>query len=203
MKLSSRERQRQIMEVSLGIIKDGGIQSLTIKTISAKIGISEQAIYRHFESKHHILISIIDYFEECFKEVFKKPERPVSPLEQIKLMTSAHLQYFAGHPAVAAVIFSEEIFQNHSELAAAVRKSLDKRVENLTTLIDKGQQNGEINNAISAENLALVLLGTMRLLITRWRLSGFTFDVEEKGKTIVADVLTLLHQQNHTKLKTG
>ena len=58
------ERQQQIIEESIKIIDDKGIQGLTIKNLSKAIGISEPGIYRHFESKTEILLSILNNFKE-------------------------------------------------------------------------------------------------------------------------------------------
>ena len=43
----------------LEIIAERGIQSLTIKNPSKKIGLVEPSINRHYESKTHILIAIL------------------------------------------------------------------------------------------------------------------------------------------------
>ena len=58
------ERQNQIIQASLDLIANSGIHGLTIKNISKKIGISEPAIYRHFESKTDILLGIISKIKE-------------------------------------------------------------------------------------------------------------------------------------------
>ncbi|MCD4664213.1 MAG: TetR/AcrR family transcriptional regulator, partial [Bacteroidales bacterium] len=42
------DRQQQIIEESIKIIDEKGIQGLTIKNLSKAIGISEPGIYRHF-----------------------------------------------------------------------------------------------------------------------------------------------------------
>ncbi len=192
MKLNTEERQKQIIETSLNIIMNGGIQRLTIKTIASEIGISEQAIYRHFDNKLHILISIIQYFNDGLENVLDHQKDPKPPIEQIMNMTAAHLHYFTENPAVATVIFSEEIFRNEPTLSEAVKEALNDRIENLTKIITKAQLLGEIGNNQSAENLAHILLGSMRLLITRWRLDNFSFDLEEKGRQIVNDLLSLI-----------
>jgi len=49
------DRQIEIINKSIDIIATKGIQGLTIKNLSKEIGISEPAIYRHFESKTDIL----------------------------------------------------------------------------------------------------------------------------------------------------
>ena len=40
------ERQKEIINASLELIAESGIQSLTIKNLSKKIGLVESAIYR-------------------------------------------------------------------------------------------------------------------------------------------------------------
>jgi AcrR family transcriptional regulator len=43
------DRQKEIIEVSLALIAENGIQGLTIKNLAKRIGFSESAIYRHYE----------------------------------------------------------------------------------------------------------------------------------------------------------
>jgi len=43
---------------------------LTIKNLAKKIGITEPAIYRHFDSKIHILITILDLFKKNNELIF-------------------------------------------------------------------------------------------------------------------------------------
>ncbi|MBL6964026.1 MAG: helix-turn-helix transcriptional regulator, partial [Candidatus Marinimicrobia bacterium] len=50
------ERQDQIIQESIQLIAEKGIQGLTIKNISKAIGITEPAIYRHFDSKNDIIL---------------------------------------------------------------------------------------------------------------------------------------------------
>ena len=50
------DRQNQIIQESIQLIAQKGIQGLTIKNISKAIGFSEPAIYRHFENKNDIYV---------------------------------------------------------------------------------------------------------------------------------------------------
>ena len=47
------ERQQEIIDVALKLINNRGIQGLTMKNLSREIGVSEPAIYRHFETQKH------------------------------------------------------------------------------------------------------------------------------------------------------
>jgi AcrR family transcriptional regulator len=192
-RLNTRERQKQIINASIEIIKDRGIQNLTMQKIAERIGITEQAVYRHFSSKLEILIAIVRYFDVCCSDIDCPglSEEALCAVRKIERMGQNHLNYFHNHPAVATVIFSEEIFQNEKELAEVVTSALERRLNKMARLIEKGQVNGEFNNWISAEHMAHMLLGSMRLLITRWRLANFSFDIRESGEKLISDILSL------------
>jgi AcrR family transcriptional regulator len=66
------ERQQEIIDVALDLISQKGIQGLTMKNLSKEIGISEPAIYRHFENKIEILLAVLDLFRDSTREIFEK-----------------------------------------------------------------------------------------------------------------------------------
>ena len=57
------DKQKQIVEAAIELISEKSIQGLTIKNLSQKIGLTEGAIYRHFESKLDILLTILYSFQ--------------------------------------------------------------------------------------------------------------------------------------------
>lgn len=111
------ERQLQILEASLDLIHRKGIQGLTIKNLSKVIGISEPAIYRHFDSKVDILIAILNSFQDRIyrMEQLIKDDK-TNELQKIVTIFSSHFKEFNSTPALASVIFSEEIFTNETVL---------------------------------------------------------------------------------------
>ncbi len=191
-KLDTKTRRKQILEVSLELIKDGGIQNLTMKKISRKVGISEQAIYRHYENKFAILCSIISYFNDHFESVFKQISKIEDTSDRINSLIDIHLEYFEANPATAAVIFSEEIFQNNSKLSREVRRLVDRRVNVATEMIKKGQERGDARTDYPPGDLAFVILGTLRFLVATWRLSGFSFSLKERGESLKTTVINLV-----------
>ena len=76
-KVSFTKRQTEIINVSIDIIAERGIQNLTIKNISKSIGISEPAIYRHFDTKMDILLAILSYFKQTNSIVLEMPEHMI------------------------------------------------------------------------------------------------------------------------------
>lgn len=187
------ERQKEIINISIMLIAEKGIQQLTIKNISSRLGISEPAIYRHFENKLDILLAILAFFKiEILKSAdnIQVNEEPV--LKQLETVFIKHFQRFVANPAFAAVIFSEEIFQNDKRLSAEVEEIMKMNQQFLSGIIERGQRGKEVRNDISHEQLALIIMGSLRLIVTKWRLTNFSFDLESEGLKLWNSIKRLL-----------
>jgi len=191
-KLDTKTRQKQILEASLNLIKEGGIQNLTMKRISRKVGISEQAIYRHYHNKQDILCTIIKFFNSHFEAVFESVKQIDAVDERIQAFVDGHLNYFQANPATAAVIFSEEIFQYDSTLAQKINRLVERRIQVITSFVKSAQAAGKFNPDLDAEDIAYIFLGSLRFLVTTWRLSGFKGDIRIKGKSMKSTLLQLI-----------
>ena len=107
-------------------------------------------------------------------------------------MIDIHLDYFEANPATATVIFSEEIFQNDFQLSQRVRKLVELRIGIATELIEKGQKQGDVSRDYPPADLAFVILGALRFLVTNWRLSGFSFPLKERGESLKRSLVGLI-----------
>lgn len=176
------ERQQQIINAAIELIAEKGIQQLTIKNLSKKIGVVEGAIYRHFDSKINIILGILSVFKQSKNGVMDILNAELkSPLHQLQTLFIERFKYFTKNPAIAAVIFSEEIFQNEKQLSVAVFAIMNESQQVIHKLIEKGQESGQIRPDILPEQLSLIITGAIRLIVTKWRLSGFAFDLEKDG----------------------
>ncbi|MEQ8221091.1 MAG: TetR/AcrR family transcriptional regulator [Candidatus Eremiobacterota bacterium] len=186
-------RQKEIIEVSIELISKGGIQELTIKHISKEMGISEPAIYRHFESKLDILLAVLIYFEDLTTYVSEKAFSMKNPVfDRIETFFSGLMDEFSKNPSLTKVIFSEEIFQNDRRLSEKVLSVMKGHQRKIFESVGEGQVNGQIRNDIPQKHVVMFIMGTFRLLVTRWRLSGFNFDLKQEGKELFSSMKKLI-----------
>ena len=180
------DRQTEILEVALELINLKGIQGLTLKNISKEIGISEPAIYRHFESKTDILLGVLSNFKELaltLSEMMKNYEAPAS--EKINFLFSRMLDLFTETPSMVSIIFSEEIFKNEKVLETRMIEILNLHTETMENIISKGQNENTIRTDIDARNLALIAMGSFRLMVKKWELNNHNFKLQEEGKNLI------------------
>ncbi len=191
------KRQREIVNTAIELIAEKGIQELTIKNLSKKIGIAESAIYRHFDSKFDILLSILELFNDNIEGLNARiNQMQDGPTQKLKAMLEQRFEHFAQHPTFASVVFSEELFRHDQQLSNAVFRIMQKNQTAMLNIISEGQEKGEFRKEIPAEELAFMIIGAMRLIVTRWRMTDFAFDLQEEGKKLWETILTLIKQQN-------
>ena len=180
------ERQQEIIERALELINEMGIQGLTIKNLSKKIGITEPAIYRHFENKIQILIAMLDMLQKNSREIFSNEIlSEAETFNKIEKLFFKHFQLFTQRPTMASIIFSEEIFRNEPLLEKKTSEVIEQNNQILINILREGQLKGEIRTDVDATHLALCLLGTLRLFVKKWQLSGYAFSLEQEGKRLV------------------
>lgn len=180
------DRQTEIIEAALEIIKTLGIQGLTIKNISKRVGISEPAIYRHFESKTDILIGILSNFKdmaEMLSELMSN-YKATAP-EKINFLFSRMLELFTETPSMVSVIFSEEIFKNEEVLKTKILEIVNLHTQTIEGIISEGQQENNIRTDIDARNLALIAMGSFRLMVKKWELQNHNYSLQKEGKNLI------------------
>ncbi|HEX37860.1 MAG TPA: TetR/AcrR family transcriptional regulator [Candidatus Cloacimonetes bacterium] len=183
MKLS--ERQQQIIDTSIKLIADHGIQSLTIKNISKEIGISEAALYRHFASKSEIIMAILNSFQKISCCVFDTVwEEGSTSIDKLKVFVMDRYDRFTENPKLAKVMFSEEVFQNDLRYSQKISEIMEEHKNKLKDIIQQGQEKNEIRNDVDLISLVRVVVGSMRMLVTQWCLSNFAFNLKQQGTTL-------------------
>jgi len=186
-------RQKEITEVALELISEKGIQGLTIKNLAKKIGITEPAIYRHYDSKTDILIAVLDLFKQNTEQLFEKElKHEGKAIDKIEHLFTKHFASFSATPSLVSVIFSEEIFRNEPVLIAKIAEIIDKNDKILTTIIVDGQKTGEIRSDIEATYLSTIIIGTLRLFVKKWQFSEFSYNLPREGKKLIESIKLLI-----------
>jgi len=175
------------------LISERGIQSLTIKNISKKVGISEPAIYRHFDSKTEILLAILDLFIENNKQIFKSEVVEKADIKEIiDGLFYKFVDTFLSHPHLISVVFSEEIFRNDTIFRKKTKSIIDGNYSILISLINKAQEKGQVVNDLDPKAMTTLILGSLRLCVKRWQMDNYEFDLKKETDKLKKTILNIL-----------
>lgn len=186
-------RQSEIIQTAIKLIGEGGIQALTIKNISAEIGIAESALYRHFRSKTEVLNTLLDFLGfiiiSHYENVYKLK---ISSFGKIKKMIAGQLKIFAENPPYAIVILSDGLYKNEKSLYDKIFKIMESAKSTFINIIDEGKSTGEIRKDVTSDQIAFIIMGSVRLTVNQWSLSGFSFDLKKRGNLLFKTLKTLI-----------
>jgi len=163
-------RRQKILSEARQIVATHGIHGLTTKKLASAIGVSEGALYRHFEGKDDILLGLIDDIEETLFETLEKAERQGgSALERLERLLEAHLSYSERRRGVAFVVISEVLLNGDRRLKQRIQTVIDRYLGLLEVLLEKGVLEGQVKQSIDRSSAALAFFGLVQATITLWR----------------------------------
>lgn len=183
-------RQQEILAAAVHVIEAYGFRGLTIRRVADEVGVSEPALYRHFSGKLVILECLLDDFQEAVIGCFRALEG-MSVANPLNDFIGELFETLGRRETLAPLLFSEEAFHAEPALKNRVFEMITQNSKTLARAISAQQKRGAIRKDIEAENLALIVMGCIRVTLTRCGLSGGTILlVDEKDR--VAEVLTVL-----------
>ena len=66
--------------------------------------------------------------------------------------------------------------------------------QNINSLITKGQTQGVYSKLLSSEAITTIIMGSMRMVVLKWKLSGNKSDLVKDGKGILNGVLKMIEK---------
>ena len=174
------KRQKEIIDAAICLIAQNGIEGVTTKALAATVGISEPALYRHFSNKAEIVRAMI----ACFDDDVENLKNTQSGWQFIKAFFTHRIEQVRTEPALANIIYSEELFIHNSEYAGLMKEMMHKHRNMIMENIVIASKNGIIRNDIAPEMIFRMLAGSLRLLIKQYGVSGNAFDLCEQSNIL-------------------
>lgn len=187
------ERQLELINAAGKLLTKNGVSGLTIKNLAKEMNFSESAVYRHFSSKEDIIIGMLTYFSQEVNILYgNEIDEKNSPIVNLKSLFSTQFNYFSDKPYIVNAIFSENLIENNLKINETILNIMKIKQKYLHDIIKKGQEDEVFTSAISLDNIIHIIMGSLRLIMFKWKISNFSFDLKVKGNDLVSSILTLI-----------
>lgn len=128
-----------LLKVAAKMIAEQGIESLTLRALSERIGVSRTAPYRHFVDKSALLAAVA---EEGFNRLFKKiqtamQQAEADTIDQFQKMGVAYVQFAIDNPTHYRLMLTCET--DSHDIYPDLEKAGEKVFDLLVETIKKGQ----------------------------------------------------------------
>ncbi|NBQ07223.1 MAG: nucleoid occlusion factor SlmA [Betaproteobacteria bacterium] len=181
------ERRLQILQTLAGMLEQPGAERITTAALSAKLGVSEAALYRHFASKAQMFEGLIDFVEQSvFAFVRQIAEREPAGPAQVARMVALILQFAEKNPGMARVMTGDALVFENERLQERMNLLFEESTFK-QALRDGGIQSDTptVDAQVTASLLVAFMMGRMQ----RFARSGFKRLPSENLQASLARVL--------------
>jgi AcrR family transcriptional regulator len=159
-KQSTEIRQAQIKRAVLEIISTEGLQQLSTRNLARKVGLSEGAVFRHFDSKRDIILGIMEDVRQDLQGSLRRISTDTNdPDQRLFEFLCTHIQYLLKNNGITILLFSEAAHMNDSELKSHMRAILLEQKQFVSHIIQDGIVAGIWDPELRVENVAMLYMG--------------------------------------------
>ena len=113
----------EVVEAAAALIAENGPESLSLRAIARKAGITAPAIYRHFDDLDQVTEAVVDSFFWALADYLRRAgQLETNPVDRLRALCHAYVAFGRKHPLQYATLFSRGMALS----AAGVDKSIER-----------------------------------------------------------------------------
>lgn len=160
--LTKSERTRQfIIEQAAPIFNRKGFAGTSMSDILEATGLAKGGLYGNFDSKEEIAREAFKFlFERVYAEIVAAVTQQTTMLDKLIAICDYHKDYTKKHMEEGGcpiLNFSIEVDDTMPRLKKDVRQAVDKMLNDLYRVIEKGKRLGEFRKEVNSERYAGVI----------------------------------------------
>ncbi len=153
-------RREEIKKAVLEIIATEGVSKLSTRNLAKKVGLSEGAIFRHFQSKRDILLGIMEDVKIDLQNTLREISIELIPAEErFHKFLCAHINYLYKHQGITILLFSEAAHMNDFLIKEQLNGILKEQKLLISKIIRDGKSEGAFNKSLDDEMVATLYSG--------------------------------------------
>ncbi|MCF7928323.1 MAG: TetR/AcrR family transcriptional regulator [Spirochaetales bacterium] len=186
------DRQNDFLRAAIELVDQAGFHGLTIRKLAASVGVTEPAVYRHFPSKQALIQAMLERLQAAILPHFRRLRHRNGSTQEIFAGFFRDLyEEFRQTPAYAAFIFSEEVFHSEPAIKKYLFEVQNHNMAVLSASLAALQEAGWCRNDLKAADLSLVLVGCIRMSISRRHLNPKPNSQENDAKELAYTLSSL------------
>lgn len=172
-RMSSEERQGEIIRVAVELAADKGVDSVTTQDMAAAMNLTQGAIFRHFATKDDIWFAVIVWVRERLMKVLDKAAADATdPLNAIERMFFAHITFISKHPAIPRLLFSELLHKKNGKLRQLIEGIISGYEAKISGLLDAAKAQSLVSDELDSQSAAVLYIGMIQGLVMQSSIFG-------------------------------
>ena len=189
-RLTSDERQREIVAAVLALARDHGPDAITTHAIAQHVGVTQGALFRHFPDKEAIWLAVFAWVRKALGAALDEAiGNARSPLDAIARAFEAHVAFVASHPGVPRVLFHELQYPAASRVRTEVGSMVEGYRKRLAQLFRDAKAARELPASLDADVAPVLFIGAVQGLVVLSALERDERAMKRRARAVFAMLL--------------
>ena len=172
-----QQRRAELLEAAAKAFAVQGYRKVSLASLAAEVGITEQGAMHYFPTKEHLLVGVLDAYDLADEEGYRQATESASTLVDGLLAAMRHrLEHHRQTATLISVLMAESVDPTHAAHTWFVDRNRRMR-ENVTHMLTVAQERGELRADIDVPALATQQVALFDGLVVQWTLDPEAFDV--------------------------
>lgn len=182
-RLSSEERQSEIIRVAIELAADKGVDSVTTQDMADAMQLTQGAIFRHFATKDDIWVAVMQWIRDRLMKVLDKAAADATdPLNTIERMFFAHITFISKHPAIPRLLFSELLHKKNSKLRQLIQGIISGYEAKIASLLEAAKSQSLAPADLDSQSAAVLYIGMVQGLVMQTSIFGGKRSLQQEAK---------------------
>jgi AcrR family transcriptional regulator len=169
-----------VLTAAAAVIREEGPRAATLKNIASRAGITEPAIFRHFDGVDGLFSGLFDVFERIYQRFDQAYRAEGKGLGRLRAATRSIVDSLAASQDFAYIlIHARQVFREYPEFRERISELNAKDYKNAMSCIEEGVKAGEIRSDVDPATIAISLVGGIYTIAILWIESGYAFDLRQ------------------------
>ena len=160
-------REEQIYKAALKVFSKDGYYKADMDLIAQKAKIGKGTVYRYFESKKNLFISLVEWgLNQLKDEILTSIEGIDDVIERINTALEVYFNFYKNHKGFYRILIYEK-YNFMDEIARKFKEKYFAHLHIIENVFHQGIQKGVFKN-IDTRSTAIALIGMTDALLFKW-----------------------------------
>lgn len=180
-KEQAQQTRRRLFDSAYQLLKEKAFESISIKEIASRAGVSTGTFYLYFPSKLDVYYQTYIMAEEYFSRIVSRQVQTGSAKERLLIFFHEYACYNSDYTSIKLT----KLLYNGNNRYFLRESSGEGMFPLLKDILRYGIQQGELDATMDIEDMSQFLMNAVRGLTYHWCISDGSYDIKEATRRYV------------------
>ncbi|MGB4572562.1 MAG: TetR/AcrR family transcriptional regulator [Rectinemataceae bacterium] len=181
-----------VVRAAAQAVREDGPRAATLKNVAGRAGITEPAIFRHFDGVDGLFEGLFHVVEGAWRHFAEAFDPAAAPLARLGKALKYRIELLSADLDLAYLaLYPRQVFGGYPELRARIDSIWEQDRVLVEACLTEAITSGALRGEVDMESLRALTVGACQSLAIRWVESTGSFDLVKTFDTLWEDFLKL------------